>query len=375
MAEAQRSTTGTSAAGTAEHAPSAERRIEGRAIAAAWTGFGVGVVAGLLALAGEPRPIAGEGSVALPAAGIAAIVTAASFVASWLLHRRDETAAMPGWQRAVSTASGIALTVAFAAVAYLGALAGAEVLARGLVGLAAPPVLGAALTGVACAAGAWLAAQAGAALRTRDLATLLFVFLAIGTVLAMLTTDDPRWWERHFSQLGVGGGPGAWAFNGTIVVAGLLVAVIGLYLGRDLHRWLGDAALPRIAGVVGGFVLAGALLAGVGAFPLPDARLVHNIAAFGSIAAFAATAALLLAVIPERPLPLVLTTAGLGAGVGAALLLWRPLGLVNVAALEAIAVGLAFVWLTTLVRTIATVAPDASRPSGARSPLRPGRDG
>ena len=39
---------------------------------------------------------------------------------------------------------------------------------------------------------------------------------------------------------------------------------------------------------------------------------------------------------------------------GGALLLWRPLGIINAAALEAIAVGLAFVWLTTLVRTVAT---------------------
>lgn len=358
---------------SASDAVAQERRLESRSIAAGWVGFVVGLVAGLVLLAGDARPIAGPGSLALPAAAVAAVVTAAAFATSTLLHRRDETAPMPGWQRLVSNVSGVALTIAVAVVAALGVLAGAEVLALGLVGFDALPIFGAALTAVPSAAGAWLAFQAGATLRTRDLATLLFVFLAIGTVLAMLTADDARWWERNFSQLGIGSGPGAWAFNGTIVVAGLLVVVIGLYVGRDLHRWLGDAALRRIAAVVIGFAASGALLAGVGLFPLPDARLAHNISAFGTIGAFAATAVLLLVVLPERPRALVLTTAGLGLGVGAALLLWRPLGLINAAALEAVAVGLAFVWMTTLVRTLAALVPGDSRPAATRTPLHPER--
>ena len=58
----------------------------------------------------------------------------------------------------------------------------------------------------------------------------------IGTLFAMVTAADPRWWEANFSQLGVG-----WAFNGTLVVAGLLVATVGSYIGRDLHRLLGES--------------------------------------------------------------------------------------------------------------------------------------
>ena len=76
---------------------------------------------------------------------------------------------------------------------------------------------------------------------------------------AVVTAADPRWWERNFSQLGVG-----WAFNGTLVVAGLLVATVGAYIGRDLHRVLGDDALPRIAAIVALWAVAGAAREHVG---------------------------------------------------------------------------------------------------------------
>lgn len=349
---------------------SVELRREERAIAAAWGSFAAGALFALVALWGEPRPIAGDGSVALPAAGIVAIVTAAAFALSTLLHRRDETGPMPPWQRTVSRISTVALTVAFAAVAYVGTLTGAEILARGLQGLEAPAIGGALLTGIASAAGGWLAFQAGIALTTRDLATLLFAYLTIGTVFAMLTAADPRWWERHFSDLGTGTGLGSWAFNGTVVVAGLLVATIGSYIGRDLHRWLGDAALGGIARVVALFALTGLALAGVGIFPLHAAPLPHNIAAFGSLGLFAASAAAVTLVMPRRPRALLLTTVGAAVAIVVALVLWRPLAVYSAAGLEAVAVGIAFVWLTTLVRTIGALAPDASTPSAVPRLLR-----
>lgn len=343
----------------------AEVRREAHAIAAAWASFGAGLTLGLIALAGPSRPIAGDGSVALAAAGVAAIITATAFVASTAVHRRTETAPMPRWQLLVSHASTAALTLALAAVAYLGVLTAGEILALGLQGLEAPAVGGALLTGIASAAGGWLAFQAGVELRTRDLATLLFAFLTIGTVFAMLTAADPRWWERHFSDLGTG-----WAFNVTIIVAGLLVATIGSYIGRDLHRWLGDAALPRIAVVVALFAATGLALAGVGIVPVHRAPLLHDIAAFGALGLFVLSAIVVTAVMPGPPRALLLTGIGAAVAIVVALLLWRPLDLYGAAAFEAIAVGISFVWLTTLVRTLAALVPQQSLPSGARSPLR-----
>ena len=55
---------------------------------------------------------------------------------------------------------------------------------------------------------------------------------------------------------------------------------------------------------------------------------------------------------------------------GVAMLLWWPFGVYGATALEAIAVGILFVWLTTLVRTLAALVPQESRPSRSPAPLR-----
>ena len=120
----------------------------------------------------------------------------------------------------------------------------------------------------------------------------------------MITNTDPRWWERHFSQLGTGGGAGAWAFNGTLVIAGLLVATIGSYLGRDLHRWMGDAALRRIFWVVALFGLTGISLTIVGLVPLTTSPIAHNIAAFGTLILFGAAAAWVTLSASYRKMPM-----------------------------------------------------------------------
>lgn len=341
---------------------------ETRAIWATVLCFVVGAGAGMLLLQGVPRPLAGDGSVVFPAAGVAAICAAAAFVASTVLHRRGETIPMPRWQAVVSDLSAIALTIAFAGVTVMGVLLAGEILGVGLQGLELPAVGGGLLTGAASAIGGRFAFDAGIGLRTGDLAGLLFAYLIIGTLFAMLTAADPRWWERNFSQLGVG--VGAWAFNGTLVVAGLLVATVGAYIGRDLHRLLGDGALPRIGRVVVLWAATGVALAGVGLFPLHAVPVPHNITAFAALALFVLAAASTAFVMPEPPRALVATTFGVAVLVVVAVLLWALFRLYSVTALEAIVIGLGLVWMTTLARMLAIIVPPESRPSLRATLLR-----
>ncbi|WP_341976294.1 DUF998 domain-containing protein [Microbacterium sp. LWO13-1.2] len=343
-------------------------RQETQAIWAMVLCFAVGTGAGMLLLQGVPRPLAGDGSVVFPAAGVAAICAATAFVASTVLHRRGETAPMPRWQAVISDVSAIALTIAFGAVAAMGVLLAGEILGVGLQGLELSALGGGLLTGAASAFAGRFAFDAGITLRTGDLAGLLFGFLIIGTLFAMLTATDPRWWERNFSQLGLG--TGSWAFNGTLVVAGLLVATVGSYIGRDLHRLRGDAPLPRIGGVVALWAATGVALAAVGLFPLHAAPVVHNIVAFGALVLFGAAAASTTFVISKPPRALVVTTIGVVALVVLAVLLWVFFGLYSVTALEAIVIGLGLAWMTTLVRMLAIVVPPESRPSLRATLLR-----
>lgn len=340
-------------------------RGETRAVWATVVCFIVGAVAGILLLGGDARPLTGPGSVALPVAAIAGIVAAAAFLASTLMHRRAETGPMPRWQAVVSDLSTVALTVAFGAVTLMGVLLATEILAVGLQGLQLAAVGGGLLAGVASAAGGRFAFGAGVELRTADLSALLFGFLVIGTLFAMVTSADPRWWEQNFSQLGSG-----WAFNGTLVIAGLLIAAVGSYIGRDLHRMLGDSALRRIAVVVALWAATGVALAAVGLLPLHRAPLPHDIAAFATLILFLGSAAATVAALPAPPRALLITSVGVGLLIVVAVVLWVPFGLYSATAVEAVVVGLGLLWMATLVRVLAILVPAQSRPSARRSPLR-----
>ena len=343
-------------------------RQESRAVWATVVCFLVGTGIGTLLLWGNPRPIAGDGSVGIPAAAVAGAIAAASFVVSTFLHRRGEHASMPRWQTIISAASAVALTIAFAGVTALGVLLASEVLGVGLQGLELPALGGGIVTGVASAVAGRLTFAAGIGLHTADLATLLFSYLVIGTLFAMLTAANPRWWETNFSQLGIG--VGSWAFNGTLVVAGVLIATVGSYIGRDLHRILGDGALGRIAWVVALWAATGIALAAVGLFPQENIVLVHNIAAVSTLVLFVASGVLTTTVITGPPRPLLITTVGVALLLVIAFVLADSFNLYSLTVLEAIVIGLGLLWLTTLVRVLAVLTPDASRPSARWSLLR-----
>ena len=342
-------------------------RQETRTVWATAIAFVLGAGIGAVVLRGGARPLDGPGGASGPIAGIAAGIAAAAFVISSLQNRRGETRPMPPWQATVSHLSAAALTVAVAAVSALGVLLAGVILTQGLQGFALSPLGGALLCGVAAATGGRFAYTAGVGVRTRDLSTLLFGFLTIGTLFAMATAADPLWWERNFSQLGLGAG--GWAFNGTLIVAGLLFATIGSYIGRDLHRLLGDERLRRIATVVVLWASTGVALAGVGVVPITLDRAVHWVAAIGTLVLFAAAALSTAFALPGPPTAILVTTIGLGPSFAGAILLCVPLGVYSATGLEAVAVGLGLVWMTTFVRVLAVLVPDVSRPS-ARASLR-----
>ncbi len=346
---------------------------ESEAVWATVLSFVLGAVAGFLVLSGDPRPLTGPGSLAMPVAAVAGAVAAAAFVVSTLRHHRGETAGMPRWQAVISDLSAVALTVVFAAVTAMGVLLAAEVLSSGLVGLRFAGLGGGMLAGVASAVGGRFAYGAGIGLRTADLAGILFGYLVIGTLFAMATAADPRWWQYNFSTLG--GGAGAWAFNGTVIVAGLIVATVGSYIGRDLHRLRGDPEIGRIGGVVALWAATGLALAAVGLLPLDRMPVPHDIAAFATLVLFGlaavfSTTVVSTRVIPATPAALAITTVGVVGLTIIALVLCFGVRLYGVTALEAIVVGLGLLWMMTFVRVLAILAPPVSRPS-ARPTLLP----
>ena len=323
-------------------------------------GFGTAVIV----FWGQVRPFAGDSSIIVPAALISALIAAAAFILSSYLHRAGETQFMPLWQTLISHFSFVAVTIAFGGVTGLSVLLVGQLLGSGLPGLELGPIGGGFVTGVAAALGGRLSFQAGIDLSTRSLAALLFTFLIVGTVFAMLTDADPTWWQRNFSQLGIG--VSAWAFNGTIMVAGLLVATIGSYIGRDLHRLLDDSAVPRIAIVVSIWLLAGLALAGVGWFSLDERPGAHAVAAFTALGMLVVAAGYTQFVLPRRPLVLHVVTGLLVVLTAGSIVLTFFIPIISVTALESIVVGLSLLWMTTFVRVLSILAPNRSVTSQRR---------
>lgn len=313
--------------------PSAQLREQTRLLWATVVGFTLGAIGGGALLHGATRPFAGAGGVIVPVALVAGVITAGAFIVSTRLHRPGETAPMPTWQAAISNLSAIAVTVALAAVTSLGVLLTGQVLAASLQGLELSTLGGGVLTGVAAALGARFAFHAGSALDAADLVNLLS------------------------------------AFNGTLIVAGLLIATVGSYIGRDLHRMLGDRALTRIAPAVLAWALAGAALAAVGLLPLDRAPVPHLIAAFSAVVIIAIASVLSMRAVPDPPRILRAATFGfivlIVAVVGAALPFHLPM-----AAVEGVVVGLAILWLATFVRVLGILTPRVSVPSAVRRLIR-----
>lgn len=336
---------------------------QSRLLWATVAGFVIGAIGGVVVMHGATRPFVGAGGVIVPVALVAGMIAAVAFVISTRLHRPRETAPMPPWQTAISHLSAVAVTVALAAVTNLGVLLTGQVLETSLQGLELSTLAGGVLAGVASALGARFAFLAGMALDASDLVGLLSAFLVIGTFLAMTTAAEPDWWRRNFSQLGIG--PGGWAFNGTLVVAGLLIATVGSYIGRDLHRLLGDRALSRIAPAVLAWALAGAALAAVGLLPLDLAPVPHLIAAFSAVILIVVASILSMRAVPDPPRILRVATFGfivlVVVVVGAAFPFRLPM-----AAVEGVAVGLAISWLATFVRVLGILSPSVSVPSAVR---------
>jgi hypothetical protein len=204
---------------------------------------------------------------------------------------------------------------------------------------------------------------------TRRLASLLALFLAAGTLASMLTAEDPEWWQSNFSALGMGSAFSSRAFNLTVIIAGLVVTTLADYITTDLRarRWPKGQVTHGVGVVRTILIVVGIAFIGVGAVPVNDSQLVHNIFSILLIAGFTA----LIAVTPAllRELPWAFTAAStvfLGAIV-VIVLLWVPFGYYNLTAVELLGVTIVFAWLVLFSRNVAA-GRDAARTSSSPRP-------
>lgn len=328
----------------------------------------VGFVIGLPVFWGQELAISGTGSIGAFAAYGGAITAVIAFVLGRLAVRPPEQAAdavrdgfsVPGDRLRWYDLAAIAF--AHAAIAYLGWLGVAQLLARSFTDAPVFAFPGAVLVAVAFALTAYVSFLSSVALTPMVLSLVLAVFLVVGAFASMLASSDPHWWRDNLSALGMSSNSGSLAFNATLVIAGVMVTTISRYATAGLPA--ADPVDRRGRSIVrGGLILIGIFLACVGIFPVDEFFIVHNTVATGMTVVFAVVVVGLPWFL--RTIPKVFVVFGwVYVLVIALLAAFFAVGYYNLTAVELIAAVLIFSWIIVFLRTAGSVtAPPASAPA------------
>jgi len=198
----------------------------------------------------------------------------------------------------------------------------------------------------------------------------IMAIVLTGVATAILTTSDPGWWHLHFSRLGMFADASGSVFNGTLALAGLTALAFARRVHLDIAR-LGRSVARRGTATTTRALLSilAVNLSLAGCVPLTLNETMHNVVAYGMVAAFAgllSSAPWMLHGLPRRLRVATLVVVGYLAVAGTLF----GLGVMNAAGFEAIAFTAMFGWTGVFTRCLAAAVRDevsaAPRPSAAR---------
>jgi hypothetical membrane protein len=346
--------------------------------------FVLGFLAALVIFWNRTLAITGPWSVGDVAAYGGAVVAVLSFLAGRIGLRLERVEA-PGTRHGRAGDDGFAtpgqrlrwyeltaIALAHGAVALLALLGLATLLEAAFRDAPVFPFPGAVLVGVALALTAYVCYLSAMALSPTTVSLILAVYLVIGALTAMLEATDPHWWRTNLSALGMSTNASSPAFNGTLIVAGVMVTTIARYATAALPvpepRDDRGRTIVRV-----GLVLIGILLACVGVFPVDRFFLLHNTVATGMAVCFAVVVVGLPWFL--RGISRVFVVLGWVYVLVIALLgVFFATGYYNLTAVELIAAVLIFSWIIVFLRTAAADhgAGDADRAARTEAAERAG---
>jgi len=266
--------------------PAPTLRVESAAVYLALIAGAVGALYGLvIALTYPELPLRGEWSFGIFAAiGSSVVAAVLSAIGYWRSRHR----AGQEWRRSLApwkfTVNTISVVIVHTALAFLGTYVVYLVLSLGFIGLPVVTFWAVVLMSVTLGMTAYLVFLSVSRMTTQRMSSLLMAFIVLGTLSAMVTTPDPKWWTVHFSHLGTFNELSSWIFNGTLIAGGLLVTTFAVYIANDMRALaaegrLSNRASPRTVSTL--FVVMGVMLAGVGIFPVDVNMTLHNLSASG----------------------------------------------------------------------------------------------
>lgn len=193
---------------------------------------------------------------------------------------------------------------------------------------------------------------------------LLALFLLSGTFLSMMTASDPHWWDVHFSSLGAGGGVSGYAFNLTLIIAGIVIVALTRYITDDFKNLQHKGKISKKARVgILRILLAGVGLglAGVGLFVYNEFPTIHNTSAGGMAFLFIGVVALLPVLTPGFTKAFFVASYLLLTALFVSVWLFLGVNYLNLTVFELLAAAIIFTWLVVFVRHLSALLSDESK--------------
>lgn len=270
-----------------------QRTIESRAIciagAAAIVGFFVAYISSSIESA-----FFGKNSIGFHAAILVALTSFAVVASVRWQYYKSRGDKLKGIKKLGRWAEQLSLAFVYSMTALLFTLAIFFVINRSFVGLDLDRLSSALLVALFVGMSGYIQYLLARSMNAIQLSSVLGIFLVSGVLTSMMTASDPEWWQLHFSSLGAGGGVSGYAFNGTLILAGLSIAAVAGFVSTDFaqiqtKRPEYQAVRTKLIRVF--MVLIGLFLACVGAFVYNVHPEIHNSAAGGMAIMFVALAA------------------------------------------------------------------------------------
>ncbi|GGD81656.1 DUF998 domain-containing protein [Microbacterium murale] len=295
-------------------------------------------------------PISGDGSIGQYSAIAGAVVATLAFIAGRYVVRTRGTRI--GFLDVIDIG---ALCLAHAVIALLSWTLLAVILERGFLGAEVYPVSTLLLGGAAAAVTAYVSFVSATRMSLSLLAIVLAAFLIQGVLASTLTASDPNWWKENLSALGMTDDLSAFAFNLTLIVAGVLVTA----LARAATRGIPNPYPHGTVRIRTCLIIVGIFLGLVGVFPVDRFFVIHNTVASGMAVTFAVMVVMLHRWMPTMPRAFVLV-GWLFVGVIVVLAVFFATGFYTLTAVELVAGILVFTWIILFIRNAAALEMDAA---------------
>lgn len=107
---------------------------------------------------------------------------------------------------------------------------------------------------------------------------MLLGIITTGFALSMLLTQDTKWANWHLSRLGEGNSTASFIFNGTMILAAMVLILLATRIADEMSRRHSSSGARQLQAAL---VVVAICLVGVGAFPFDTFPVIHNIFGYG----------------------------------------------------------------------------------------------